>query len=106
MQIYRVIYTDVYLDNDLDIVEVKTFLNKDLAISYIKRKISKLKEGVDGDEKDYHIEETENFYDRYIDGRYFEDHVSIWLEEDTFYDELELQEEQKLKNEKENDYDI
>lgn len=105
MKFYRVIYKSVYVEGGEDNVEVKTFLDKKLAINYLKRSITYSKQDVDGEDLEkYHIEETETSYERYLDGYASQDNVSIWLEEDDFYDKMELQEEQKI--EKENDYEL
>lgn len=105
MKFYRVIYKSVYVEGGEDIVEVKTFLNKDIALKYLQRKIAYSKEDVEeSDLEDYHIEETQTSYERYLDGYASQDNTSIWLEEDNFYDEKELNEEQKI--EKEDDYEM
>ena len=39
--------------------------------------------------EDYCVDEKEDFYERYLDGRSMEDSVSIYLEEDESYDEIE-----------------
>ena len=105
MKIYRVIYKSVYVEGGEDIVEVKTFLNKDLAIKYMQRKILYSKQDIEQEKhSEYKIEETDISYERYLDGYASQDNTSIWIEEDEFYDELELQEEQK--EEKDNDYEI
>lgn len=107
MKFYRVIYKSVYVEGGEDNVEVKTFLNKNLAKNYLRRMIEYSKQDVEETNlEDYNIEETENSYERYLDGYASQDNVSIWLEEADFYDELELQEEQKLANEKENEYEM
>lgn len=74
-------------------------------MNYIKREIKEIKKQVDEDEiEDYCIEETEDSYERYLAGRSAEDSVSIYIEENDFYDEKELlQEEQELKQKKENE---
>lgn len=105
MKFYRVIYKSVYVEGGEDIVEVKTFLNKDIALKYLQRRIANSKEDVEeSDLEVYHIEETQTSYERYLDGYASQDNTSIWLEEDNFYDEIELNEEQKI--EKEDDYEI
>lgn len=105
MTFYRVIYKSVYVEGGEDIVEVKTFLNRELAINYLKRKISHSKEDVEDYElEQYHVEESEESYERYLDGYASQDNTSIWLEEDNFYDEIELKKEQEI--EKETDYEM
>ena len=105
MKFYRVIYKSVYVEGGEDIVEVKTFLNKDLAIKYLKKVINNVKEDIEENNLDqYHIEEKETSYERYLDGYASQDNVSAWLEEDSFYDEIELNKEQEMA--KENDYEM
>lgn len=105
MKFYRVIYKSVYVEGGEDIVEVKTFLNKDNALKYLQRKIATSKEDVEeSDLEKYHIEEKQTSYERYLDGYASQDNTSIWLEEDNFYDEKELNNEQKY--EKEDDYEM
>lgn len=107
MKFYRVIYKSVYVEGGEDIVEVKTFLNRELAIHYLQRKIAYSKQDVDEDKvEDYHIEESETSYERYLDGYASQDNTSIWLEEDDFYDELELEKEQEIENENDYDYEM
>lgn len=105
MKIYRVIYKSILMDEGEDLVEVKTFLDRNLALDYIKRQIMKIKKEVE-DLEDYHVEEDESSYERYLDGRSMEDSVSIWLESVGLQLELqelelenwkEIQEEQKIK---------
>lgn len=52
------------------------------------------------------MEETDNSYERYLDGRAMEDSISIWLEEDKLYGELYLQREQERQKEEEKDYEM
>ena len=92
MKIYKVIYSSVYIEGGENTVDVKVFLNKDVALKFIKRQIKEIKKEVD-DLEDYCVDEKEDFYERYLDGRSMEDSVSIYLEEDESYDEIELQEE-------------
>lgn len=105
MRIYRVIYSSIYLEEGENIINVKTFLNKDLALNYIKKKIKEIKNQVE-DLDDYCVEETEDSYERYLNGRSMEDSVAIWLEGDEFYDELELLEEKSIQQEEEKDYEM
>ncbi len=110
MKFYNVIYKSIYLYEGKNTVIVTPFLNKDLAISHIKRQIREIKKQIAEDKTEYYcVEETEESYERYLDGRSSEDSVSIYIEESEFYDAKELlQEEQKLKqkkkDEKENEY--
>ena len=105
MRIYRVIYSSIYIEEGENIINVKTFLNKDLALNYIKKKIKEIKNQVE-DLDGYCVEETEDSYERYLNGRSMEDSVAIWLEEDEFYDELELLEEKSIQQEEEKDYEM
>lgn len=89
------------MDEGEDLVEVKTFLDRNLALDYIKRQIMEIKKEVE-DLEDYHVEEDESSYERYLDGRSMEDSVSIWLEDD----EKMLQEKQQAQKEKEKDYEM
>ena len=86
-------------------MNVKSFLNKDLVLNSIKKKIREIKTLV-ADLDDYCVEETEDSYERYLNGRSMEDSVAIWLEEDEFYDELELLEEKSIQQEEEKDYEM
>lgn len=107
MKIYRVIYESIDVDEYDNTIRVTTFLNKNLATKYIEDRIKELKEQMkELDSEDYRVEESENYYERYLDGRAMEESVSIWLEEDNTYDEIVLQEEQKMQNEKEKDYEM
>ena len=101
MKIYRVIYKSILMDEGEDLVEVKTFLDRNLALDYIKRQIMEIKKEVE-DLEDYHVEEDESSYERYLEGRSMEDSVSIWLEDD----EKMLQEKQQAQKEKEKDYEM
>ncbi|MCI8548122.1 MAG: hypothetical protein HFJ38_04450 [Bacilli bacterium] len=105
MKFYNVIYESIYLEKAENIVTVTPFLNKDLAMNYIKREIKEIKKQVAKDEiEDYCIEETEDSYERYLDGRSSEDSVSIYIKESDFYDEKELlQEKQEIEQEKEDE---
>lgn len=105
LKFYNVIYKSIYLEEAENIVTVTPFLNKELAMNYIKREIKEIKKEVDEDKiEDYCVEETEDSYERYLAGRSAEDSVSIYIEENDFYDEKELlQEEQELKQKKEDE---
>ena len=105
MKIYKVIYSSIYLESGENTVDVKVFLSKDLALNYIKNQIKEIKEEVDNLE-DYCIDEKEDSYERYLDGREMEDSVAIWLKEDDFYDEIELQEEKSRQQEEEKEYEM
>ena len=75
MKIYKVIYSSVYIEGGENTVDVKVFLNKDVALKFIKRQIKEIKKEVD-DLEDYCVDEKEDFYERYLDGRSMEDSVS------------------------------
>lgn len=47
MKIYRVIYKSILMDEGEDLVEVKTFLDRNLALDYIKRQIMEIKKEVE-----------------------------------------------------------
>ena len=104
MKIYKVIYSSVYIEGGENTVDVKVFLNKDVALKFIKRQIKEIKKEVD-DLEDYCVDEKEDFYERYLDGRSMEDSVSIYLEEDESYDEIELQEEKLRQQKEEKEYE-
>ena len=105
MKIYKVIYSSVYIEGGENTVDVKVFLNKDVALEFIKRQIKEIKKEVD-DLEDYCVDEKEDFYERYLDGRSMEDSVSIYLEEDESYDEIELQEEKLRQQNEEKEYEM
>lgn len=103
-KIYKVTKHDIYIDAGEIIVETKIFLDKELAQKYLKREIQKAKEDeseIDMDE--YCVEEDENSYERYLNGYASQASIAIWLEEDTFYDEIELNQEKKNDNDYEHD---
>lgn len=107
MKIYRVIFNSLDSDECDNTINITTFLNRDLAIKYIKDCIKSLKQQEQElDLEDYCVEESENYYERYLDGRASEDSVTIWLEEDETYDEKMLQEEQERQNEKDRAYEM
>lgn len=99
MKIYRIIYQSIYIEEGEIYVGVKTFLNKEIALEYLKKEIIEIKKQVDNLE-DYCVEEKENSYERYLNGRASEDYVSIYIEEDETFDEKYLQKE------KEKEYEI
>ena len=105
MKIYKVIYSSVYIEGGENTVDVKVFLSKDVALKFIKRQIKEIKKEVD-DLEDYCVDEKEDFYERYLDGRSMEDSVSIYLEEDESYDEIELQEEKLRQQKEEKEYEM
>lgn len=87
-----------------DYVETKIFIDKNLAYKYLKEKISELKNDYEQSE-DYTIEEDDKSYSRYLNERYYEDSISIWIEEDETYDEKQKNLEND-KNEIEVDYEV
>lgn len=104
-KIYRVIFSSIDIDEADNTVRVTTFFDKDLARKYLKDRIMELKEQNEELDLDYKEQETEDFYERYLDGRSIENSISLWLEEDNVYTELELAEE-KLKDEEEDEYEM
>lgn len=92
MKFYNVIYKSLLMDEGENLVTATPFLSKELALEYIKKQIIEIKKQIDEDEiEDYCIDETEDSYERYLEGRSFEDSVSIYLEESEFDDEKVLQ---------------
>lgn len=90
-KIYKVIKSDLYIDGGIQSTETKIFMDKQLALTYLQKLISASKQDKDEDElEDYCVEETETSYERYLEGRSFEDSVSIWLEEDTICMDLDF----------------
>lgn len=107
MKIYKVIYSSIYLDEGENITTATIFLDKDLAIKYLKDRIKTLKDQMkELDSEDYCVNEDDTSYERYLDGRAIEDSVSIWLVEDETYDEKMLQEINKSQNEQDKDYEM
>ena len=104
MKIYRVICSNFDIDTEIMTITVKTFLDKDIALKYLKQQIKETKEEIENEDLDfYSIEETEESYKRHDHDSSVQDLVEIWLEEDNTYDEIILQLEQELKNNKENE---
>lgn len=104
MKIYRVIYSNFDIDTEIKTITIKTFLVKDIALKYLKQQIKETKEKIEDEDLDfYSIEETEESYRRHDHDSSVQDSVEIWLEEDNTYDEIILQLEQKLKDNKENE---
>lgn len=107
MKIYRIIFTSIDIDESDHTVNITTFFDKEKALDFYKEELEKLKEQQEElDMEDYCIDEDETSYERYLDGRYMEQSVSLWLEEDNTYDELVLQTQYKLQNEKDKDYEM
>ena len=106
MKVYEVVYSKTKADEDEDILIIKIFLNREIALNYLKRQIKETKEEFK-ETKDYEIKETENSYERTINGRALQDSIYIWLDEEELSDEYELlMERQRLQNEKETDYEM
>ena len=101
---FRVICSNFDIDTEIKTITVKTFLDKDIALKYLKQQIKETKEEIENEDLDfYSIEETEESYKRHDHDSSVQDLVEIWLEEDNTYDEIILQLEQELKNNKENE---
>lgn len=102
-KIYKVIYQNNYMETGECSVDVKVFLDKSLALKYLKRQIEYAKQDVEyEDMKDYCVDEDEKSYERYLEGRSFEDSVRIWIEEDTICEQLDLEKEK----DKEKEYEL
>lgn len=106
MKVYEVVYSKTNTKEDEDILIIKIFLNREIALNYLKRQIKETKEEFK-ETKEYEIKETENSYERTLNGKIFEDSIYIWLDEEELYDEYELlMERKRLQNEKEKDYEM
>lgn len=104
MKIYKVTYTSVCIDDGENLVSTTVFIDKNLALRFLKSEILKLKQQEkEFDMDDYCIDEDETSYERYLDGRSMEDSVSIWLDEDETYDEKMMK---QLQNEKDKEYEM
>lgn len=107
MKIYRIIFTSIDIDESDHTVKITTFFDKEKALEFYKKQLESVKEQQEElDMKDYCIDEYETSYERYLDGRYMEQSVSLWFEEDNTYDELVIQTKHKLQNEKDKDYEM
>ena len=107
MKIYRVIFKSIDIDEGDNTVTVTTFVDEGLARSYFQRQKMNLKDQENElDMDNYTVDDDEESYERYLDGRSMEDSVSIWLEDDETYDEKMLQEKQQAQKEKEKDYEM
>lgn len=106
MKVYEVVYSKTNTKEDEDILIIKIFLNREIALNYLKRQIKETKEEFK-ETKEYEIKETENYYERTLNGKILEDSIYIWLDEEELYDEYELlMERKRLQNEKEKDYEM
>ena len=54
----------------------------------------------------YTIDEDEKSYERYLNGRAMEESISLYFEEDNTYDELVLQTQKKMQDEKDKEYEM
>lgn len=107
MKIYRVIFTNINIDEADHTVRITTFFDRENALRYYKELLKDLKEEQEElDMEDYCIDENETSYERYLDGQAMEESVAIWLEEDNTYDELIIEKQAKMQNEKDNDYEM
>lgn len=85
IKIYKVMERSIYAEEGEEYARVKVFTNKENALEYLKRSIEYAKQDIE-DLSDYCIEETEESYERYLDGYAMEDCISIYLEEDVLYE--------------------
>lgn len=107
MKIYRVIFTNIDIDESDHTVNVTTFFNRENAIKYYKEQLENLKQQQEEfDMEDYNIDENETSYERYLNGRAMEESVSLWFEEENTYDELVLNPQQKMENDKDKNYEM
>lgn len=106
MKIYRVIFTSIDIDESDHTVRITTFFNKSNALRYYREQLKDLKKQHEElDMGDYSIDEDETSYERYLDGRAMEQSVSLMLEEDDTYDEIETK-DKRMENEKDKDYEM
>ena len=107
MKIYRVIFKSIDIDESDHTVKITTFFYESNALRYYKEQLKDLKKQQEElDMEDYSIDEDENSYERYLNGRAMEESVSLLFEEDNTYDELVLQTQKKLPNEKDKEYEM
>lgn len=105
MKIYRVIFTSIDIDESDHTVNITTFFNRDNALQFYKTQLEALKEQ-EKELEEYSIDEDEESYERYLNGRAMEESVSLWIEEGNTYDELVLQTQKKMQNEKDKEYEM
>lgn len=105
MKIYRVIFTSIDIDESDRTVNVTTFFNKDKALEFYKTQLDALKEQEE-ELEEYTIDENEESYERYLNGRAMEESISLYFEEDNTYDELVLQTQKKMQDEKDKEYEM
>lgn len=107
MKIYRVVFTSIDIDESDHTVRITTFFDREKALKYYRELLEELKEQQEElDMDDYCIDEDETSYERYLDGRYMEQSVSLWFEEDKTYDELVIKTQAKAQEEKDKDYEM
>ena len=107
MKIYRVIFTSIDIDESDHTVVVTTFFNRDNALKYYRTQLDALKEQQEElDMESYTIDEDEKSYERYLNGRAMEESISLYFEEDDTYDELVLQTQKKIQDEKDKEYEM
>lgn len=89
-KIYKVIKHIIYDEDYENIINVKVFTDEKLASMYYKQLIAHEKEyAVELDLEDYTIDESENYYERYLTGFASQNSVTISLEEDEICEKLE-----------------
>lgn len=107
MKIYRVVFTSIDIDESDHTVRITTFFDRDKALKYYEEHLKDLKEQQNElDMEDYCVDEDETSYERYLDGRYMEQSVSLWFEEGKTYDELVIKTQAKAQEEKDKDYEM
>lgn len=96
-KIYKVVLKSLYMDECEDRIEVKVFTDEKLARQYYNSLVSDIKEQNDElDMEIYDEESTDNSYERYLSGRYFEDCICVSIEEDVICNEINLVKEDEL----------
>lgn len=96
-KIYKVVLKSLYMDECENRTEVKVFTDEKLARQYYNSLVSDIKEQNDElDMEIYDEESTDNSYERYLSGRYFEDSICVSIEEDVICNEINLVKEDEL----------
>lgn len=99
-KIYKVMLKLLYIDECEDRVEVKVFTDEKLARQYYDSLVSNIKEqNNELDMEIYDEEYTENSYERYLSGRYFEDSICVSIEDDEICNGIDLVKEDELEYE-------
>lgn len=95
VKIYKVIHHSFYLEECEDYLDVKVFTDKDKAKEYMDSLIDDYTQQIsDPDvEMDFTVEKTDTSYTRYLTGRYAEDNITIFLEEDELVMEKSVEHE-------------